>query len=714
MMNAESKSLSSMKRGPSPDVGEHPHLLVQRRCACGGSGGSHGECEECRKKRSKRTPVYGQAKMAISQPGDAFELEADRVTEQVMRTSEPARNQIGTLPSISRIHPLPQKDEDHDDFLQLKESRSAATSCSTPVPGAPWIVQNVLSSPGKPLDRETRAFMEPRFGHDFSRVRVHTDSDAAESAQAVNALAYTIGSDIVFGSQQYTPQTAAGRKLLGHELVHVIQQSNFSSEHDSSGPLDSRPDNVGSRAGHVKPGITNAAPLSIQRSEGSPAGGCGVCYGNTAEVGTMAHALIEEAFEAQYGNSIFTEFPLLLTPSVGDENGRLDLATPIADGYAIGEIKPANAAGLLQGDLDLFWYEDEIQKYGLHTERMILPPPLAPIVFPNPVPPTCPPQLLFVNPPVHGIYTYFCEPDFKVLVRDPGCGCRDKGEERKKQAEAASQAPSKATAAVPGKAKETGKQQVSTSEETAPERRAPAAQVPPVPKFPHDSWTTLERINGMFEYIVNAPRENSLEVIFDWTSDVRSFLIDFISGYGHALKTVFGIGGSLSGEELDEINRLLDSIDRDAERFHRTGASELLQKIVDTMIDAIQYIHEQTEWELGEDLERGGPYIAAGLVVIALTAYIAAPLIAGAGAGGGTATAAGAAPAGITSTGVPLYLIEGGAAAGEVTIGGSSISATAVTTAKMAAGVAGAVIIGGGASRRSQWQASEKHVPNND
>ena len=66
--------------------------------------------------------------------------------------------------------------------------------------------------------------MEPRFGHDFSQVRVHADTKAAESAQSVNALAYTFGHDMVFGRGQYEPGTSEGRKLLGHELAHVVQQ----------------------------------------------------------------------------------------------------------------------------------------------------------------------------------------------------------------------------------------------------------------------------------------------------------------------------------------------------------------------------------------------------------------------------------------------------------------------------------------------------------
>ena len=108
--------------------------------------------------------------------------------------------------------------------------RKAASLASPGGAIAPPIVQDVLRSPGAPLDHTTRAFFEPRFGHDFSRVRVHTDEKAAESAHAVNASAYTVGSHIAFATAQYAPNSPSGRKLLAHELVHVAQQ-----RHDGNG-----------------------------------------------------------------------------------------------------------------------------------------------------------------------------------------------------------------------------------------------------------------------------------------------------------------------------------------------------------------------------------------------------------------------------------------------------------------------------------------------
>ncbi len=86
------------------------------------------------------------------------------------------------------------------------------------------LVHEVLRSPGQPLDADTLRFMEPRFGHNFSDVRVHADPSAERSAQAVQARAYTVGRHIVFGAGQYAAHSPAGRSLLAHELTHTVQQ----------------------------------------------------------------------------------------------------------------------------------------------------------------------------------------------------------------------------------------------------------------------------------------------------------------------------------------------------------------------------------------------------------------------------------------------------------------------------------------------------------
>ena len=109
--------------------------------------------------------------------------------------------------------------EEEAEEKQQKPQRKAKDNAE-----APAKVEAAVSGGGRALDTPTRRFMESRMGHDFSNVRVHTDSRAADSAQSINALAYTTGNHIVFGSEQYSPQTRQGQKLLAHELTHVVQQ----------------------------------------------------------------------------------------------------------------------------------------------------------------------------------------------------------------------------------------------------------------------------------------------------------------------------------------------------------------------------------------------------------------------------------------------------------------------------------------------------------
>lgn len=105
----------------------------------------------------------------------------------------------------------------------------------------PPIVHDALRSPGQPLDPDTRAFMEPRLGHDFSRVRVHSDSTAAKSARSINALAYTVGQDIVLPDAPYPSRSPVKLGVLAHELTHTIQQSRIGNSSTPSlrlGPVD--------------------------------------------------------------------------------------------------------------------------------------------------------------------------------------------------------------------------------------------------------------------------------------------------------------------------------------------------------------------------------------------------------------------------------------------------------------------------------------------
>ena len=209
-----------------------------------------------------------QTKLKIGQPGDVYEREADRVAEQVMRMPEPGIQQ-GTIPvgetqdariqrcqngqlcgpcargecshhnqgdkakellqrqpleeeeDIEEILKELEEEEEPEELLQTKEAPGRTPELP---PGAESRIQG-LRGGGHRLPVSVRAYFEPRFGYDFSQVRVHTDRHAHASAGAVGARAFTVGKNIVFGAGKYAPTAEAGRRLLAHELTHVVQQS---------------------------------------------------------------------------------------------------------------------------------------------------------------------------------------------------------------------------------------------------------------------------------------------------------------------------------------------------------------------------------------------------------------------------------------------------------------------------------------------------------
>lgn len=161
-----------------------------------------------------------QAKLAIGEPNDVYEQEADRIAKRVMRTSAPeAQHPCGCGGACSECQStLPYS---KIGGIQMKPTGAPSVAQAS----APPIINEVLQSSGQPLDAQTRAHFEPRFGYDFSRVRIHADAKAGESAQALHALAYTVGPDLVFGAGQYEPRSESGQHLLAHELTHVVQQA---------------------------------------------------------------------------------------------------------------------------------------------------------------------------------------------------------------------------------------------------------------------------------------------------------------------------------------------------------------------------------------------------------------------------------------------------------------------------------------------------------
>ena len=177
--------------------------LLQRKCACGQHNMGGGECEKCRKRQLERG---------------------------------------------------------HSSTLQRRAVQNHGPKM------APPIVHEVLRMPGRPLDPDTRAFMESRFARDFSQVRVHADNKAAQSAQTVKALAYTVGQHIVFGTGQYRPDRKTGRQLLAHELTHTVQQRSLASL--ATGETSQIP--IGASRSNVEWEASSAAESITSRKVDSP------------------------------------------------------------------------------------------------------------------------------------------------------------------------------------------------------------------------------------------------------------------------------------------------------------------------------------------------------------------------------------------------------------------------------------------------------------
>lgn len=187
---------------PRAKLGRTHPLLIQRKCACGGSAGLDGECAECREERLRRKPQL-QAKLELGRPDDEFEREADRVADAVAGGEGPAEVHARAPERAAQRQPAAPEEEE-EEVLEIDRGG--------------------IDGPSSSLAGEVRSAMEGRLGFDFASVRVHSDDRAAASARALGARAYTAGRDIVFGAGQYAPATDPGRRLLAHELAHVVQQ----------------------------------------------------------------------------------------------------------------------------------------------------------------------------------------------------------------------------------------------------------------------------------------------------------------------------------------------------------------------------------------------------------------------------------------------------------------------------------------------------------
>jgi uncharacterized protein DUF4157 len=165
-----------------------------------------------------------QAKLTGSQPGDPHEQEADRVADEVMRMPEPRAPAITTLAASSLQRKCAECEAGEGTCAECAEEEEAVQRKAVVAGPATAADASPIPRGGcHSLPPPFRSFFESRFGHDFGEVHVHTGAEADASARSIHALAYSHGSDIVFRSGQYSPGTEAGRRLLAHELTHVVQ-----------------------------------------------------------------------------------------------------------------------------------------------------------------------------------------------------------------------------------------------------------------------------------------------------------------------------------------------------------------------------------------------------------------------------------------------------------------------------------------------------------
>lgn len=295
-----------------------------------------------------------QAKLAINEPGDEYEHEADRVAEQVMRMAD---DEVPEL-SISTIS-IQKKctacgsggvtcpecaKEDEKETLQTKAEGEETPQVTSGLESQ----INAIRGLGQPLPLSVRGFFEPRFGRDFSGVRVHQDVRAAESAKAINARAYTTGQDVVFGAGEYTPETPEGKRLLAHELTHTIQQKSSSGvQTKSTGevaicqqgtPQELEAEAIASRVvaqdAITLVSISSAKPGQIQRygDEFTDDESSEICEAPTSNIGTFVldPALADASTPASMTTHIRVQAPMATGANVSQYQDRyVNLERPV-------------------------------------------------------------------------------------------------------------------------------------------------------------------------------------------------------------------------------------------------------------------------------------------------------------------------------------------------------------------------------------------------
>lgn len=317
-----------------------------------------------------------QTKLKVSAPGDAYEQEADRVADQVMRMPDPTisdeakstsrqvpaqiqrmcagceeeQNEEGKVVAQAKAA-SEDKEEEEQETIQTKKAPGSASQATTAAPAG-------IGS-GQPLCASERNFFEPRFSQDFSDVRIHNDASAADSARSLNALAYTAGRHIVFAAGHYQPDSSDGRQLLAHELTHVIQQKNLSSPRIHRkidlAVLSGCSVELRLGVGIYGPRATAALATTWQNWINTLWNGTAACRGNSAgtcptrvNATVTAHPAINWWWNVPESNSVFVREP--------DYRSQVNTAVDSGD-WAVNEDdrSVAHETGHFMGQGDYYW-----------------------------------------------------------------------------------------------------------------------------------------------------------------------------------------------------------------------------------------------------------------------------------------------------------------------------------------------------------------------
>lgn len=228
--------------------------ILKRNCDCGNQTIAGGECNECKKKNqlelhskfsfnesqysnNQNTSNAGETSLLkpyaitgglgaksrgpleVSKPSDPAEQEAERVVQQLFPPTVQSNHTSFGSALFSSITESPYYQVAHRKIANVSSPSTACSSCSSKLPGG-------IADVGKPLPTKTRIEMENAFGTDFSSVRIHTNSGAAQVSRSLNATAFTYGNEIFFDQGKYDPESISGKQLLAHELTHTVQQRN--------------------------------------------------------------------------------------------------------------------------------------------------------------------------------------------------------------------------------------------------------------------------------------------------------------------------------------------------------------------------------------------------------------------------------------------------------------------------------------------------------